>query len=473
MTTLGKYELHEILGRGGSGTVYRAIDTSLNREVALKVLHPNQSNESELIDRFRNEARLVASLHNPHVTTIYEVGESEGRVFIAMEYLTGGSLKDKIERGVPISENEAIEIIRQVCSGLQSAHARNIVHRDIKPSNILLDGKGNALISDFGSAQIPLSHTDTDSFLRNHPGTAEYMPPEQRPGNYLPLRASADVYALGCVLFELLSKRPYFNFEGKRVKNLRVNTPFWLEKVVANAVNPDPLKRYPDAGELQKALQKRGRKFWINFLLIMMIGLSLLGLEKLTDSPVRLLSPKVQTLDLFANITPTPVLTDILINTELSGSTSTKTPTKTTTIVKKTTNESMLTKTHTPIPTKTAVYQTGSTDLPDLIVNSVFGLANSSFSNGNTYYSTICATIQNNGNSESGPFSVVLYNGEAIIDYDSIGSSKYYTKCAQFTHYFHSVPFCEYVTAVADYTHHVQEVNENNNRGEGRICINQ
>jgi serine/threonine-protein kinase len=114
MTTLGKYELHEELGRGGFGTVYRATDTTLGRDVALKVLHPQYTIEPDFIQRFRNEARLVASLRSPHIVTIYELGEVNGRVFIAMEYLPGGSLKDRLEKTGPIPFDESLEIMKQV-----------------------------------------------------------------------------------------------------------------------------------------------------------------------------------------------------------------------------------------------------------------------------------------------------------------------------------------------------------------------
>jgi len=159
-------------------------------------------------------------------------------------------------------------IMRQVCEGLLTAHERDIVHRDVKPSNILLDGRGNACIADFGLAQTNTTSNDTSVLKDNHPGTAEYMPPEQRPGNLMPVRASADVYALGCVLFEMLTGRQYYHRTvGTSVKTLRPEVPVWLDKVIVKALSPKAEDRYLNAKELLEALEQGGggpkKKPWI------------------------------------------------------------------------------------------------------------------------------------------------------------------------------------------------------------------
>jgi eukaryotic-like serine/threonine-protein kinase len=139
MTQLGKYDLHEELGRGGFGTVHRATDTTHGREVELKVLHPQLTTDPDFLDKFRKEARTVAQLESRDIVTIYELSELDGRIFIAMQYMSGGSLKDKLEKEGVLSFEETLRIMRQICTGLDVAHRNGLVHRDIKPANILFD----------------------------------------------------------------------------------------------------------------------------------------------------------------------------------------------------------------------------------------------------------------------------------------------------------------------------------------------
>jgi len=235
MTTLGKYELHEELGRGGFGIVYRAVDTTLGREVALKVLHPQLTVDPDFLEKFRNEARVIASLDSPNIVTIYEMGETDGRIFIAMRYMTGGSLKDKLAKEGKLSFEETLRIMKQVCAGLQVAHEKGLVHRDIKPANILFDSQGNTVISDFGLAKAVQDSSVTAASSAGGMGTPAYRAPELWEGD-TPATPETDIYSMGCVLFEMLTGKVLFDGDTSEkilVKHL-LNRPN-----IASCINND------------------------------------------------------------------------------------------------------------------------------------------------------------------------------------------------------------------------------------------
>lgn len=178
-TIAGKYQILEELGRGGMGVVYKAKDTRLDRTVALKFLPPKYTQDKEAKERFIQEAKAAASLDHPNICTVYEIGKSEGKTFIAMPCYEGETLKEKIEQG-PLKIDEAIDIAKQIGQGLEKAHKKGIIHRDIKPANIMMTEDGAAKIVDFGlaklSGQVKLTRTGTTM------GTAAYMSPEQAQG---------------------------------------------------------------------------------------------------------------------------------------------------------------------------------------------------------------------------------------------------------------------------------------------------
>jgi len=153
MPQLGKYKLHEALGRGGYGTVYRAYDSVLKVERAVKVLHPALVADPEFIERFKREAQLAAQLEHPHIVPVYDLGEDQGRFFLVMKYMPGGSLKDAVALEGRLPFKRALEIAAQIAEALDFAHKKDLVHRDVKPGNILLDDKGNACLSDLGFAK--------------------------------------------------------------------------------------------------------------------------------------------------------------------------------------------------------------------------------------------------------------------------------------------------------------------------------
>ncbi len=197
------YELGELAGRGGMGEVYRALDTRLERPVALKLLAPRLSDDESFRERMLRESRIAASLDHPNVVPIYEAGEADGRLFIAMRYVEGTDLKALLRREGALEPARAMAIAAQVADALDAAHAKGLVHRDVKPSNVLLDqqgGREHAYLADFGLTQSVSDRGPTDGQLM---GTVDYAAPEQIRGDDVDGRA--DVYALGCLLFETLT----------------------------------------------------------------------------------------------------------------------------------------------------------------------------------------------------------------------------------------------------------------------------
>jgi len=261
--TLGKYELHEELGRGGFGTVYRATDKVLGRDVALKVLHPQLTTDPDFLEKFRNEARLVASLNNPNIVTIYDLGETDGRVYIAMQYMAGESLKRRLEKSGAIPLEETLRIISDVCNGLQSAHKRGLVHRDIKPGNILFDEDGKAVIGDFGLARAVQQSSTTAASSAGGVGTPAYRAPELWLGKP-PASPATDIYSLGCVLSEMLSGRVLFDGESTDVvitqhlvtgPQIPDDLPENVIHVLRRMLAKEPNERYSNIYSLDESLE--------------------------------------------------------------------------------------------------------------------------------------------------------------------------------------------------------------------------
>ncbi len=208
---LGKYIIHEELGRGGFGTVYRATDTILNSEVALKVLHPALSADPGFLHRFEQEARSVRQLEHPHIVTIYELHASDGRHYIAMQLMRGGSLADRFQAEDSITPEETAKIIEEIAAALDHAHSHGYVHRDIKPSNVLFDSTGRAVLADFGLARAVDASMSSGGSSAGHgmAGTAAYVAPEIWDGKKAD--PATDIYALGCVAYEMLSGQRVFD----------------------------------------------------------------------------------------------------------------------------------------------------------------------------------------------------------------------------------------------------------------------
>ena len=276
--TLGVYRLDALLGAGGMAEVYRAYDTKLQREVAVKVLPASLALDPGYVERFRSEGRQVAALNHPHIVPVYQFGEEGGLLFLVMPVLKE-SLRDRLDRERRLSPSEAARLAVQIASGLDAAHARGLVHRDVKPENILLNGEGRALLTDFGIAR-------EISFLRETGvartlaasglpvGTPEYMAPEQLRG--LPVDQRADIYALGAVLYELLTGLvPHDAATPYEVAALVLTAPtpapsthnpqIWpeLDAIVLRSLAKAPEQRFADARSFALALRQvvvdRGR----------------------------------------------------------------------------------------------------------------------------------------------------------------------------------------------------------------------
>ena len=254
-----RYKILELIGGGGMSHVYLAKDMILNREVAIKVLRYDFSNEEELHRRFQREALAATSLAHPNIVSIYDVGNDGDYHFIVMEYIKGKTLKQYIQEFSPIAPAKAIRIMKQLISAIEHAHDYQIVHRDIKPQNILVDQSGNVKITDFGIATTlsATSYTKTNSVM----GTVHYLSPEQARGGVASHKS--DIYALGIVLYELLTGELPFSGESAvsiALKHLQSETPSVraynssipqsLENVVLKATAKDPRHRYSNVSEM-------------------------------------------------------------------------------------------------------------------------------------------------------------------------------------------------------------------------------
>src|SRR5438067_8773522 len=195
-TIAGRYRLVALLGRGGMSEVCAADDLELGRRVALKLLAPDADRA-----RFDREARAAASLAHPNITQLYDYGEAEGRPYMVLEYLPGGSLEDRLEEGTPLPDADAARIASEIAAGLAHAHERGLVHRDLKPANVLFDAEGRAKIADFGIARLDGGGTLTEAGTVL--GTAAYLSPEQAAGE--PAGPASDVYSFGVILFRMLT----------------------------------------------------------------------------------------------------------------------------------------------------------------------------------------------------------------------------------------------------------------------------
>lgn len=261
--TLGKYRIDAEIGRGGMGIVYRGYDPVLRRPVAVKVLPPQLTHDTEFVQRFRQEAILAASLRHPGIVTIHDVGQQGDTHYMVMEYLEGETLETWLRRQGPLRVAQAAQIVGQIAAALDYAHSKGVIHRDIKPVNIMLGPDGRVTLMDFGLVRAAegTSLTRTGQVM----GTPEYMAPEQALGEAVDARS--DVYALGVVAYRLLSGQvpfsrstPYattyahIHEPPPPLRSVRGDIPATVEAVVGRALAKRPGERYQRAGEFAAAL---------------------------------------------------------------------------------------------------------------------------------------------------------------------------------------------------------------------------
>jgi len=246
-------EILGLLGQGGMGAVYKAVQKRLEREVALKILPPEVGKDPSFSERFRREARTLARLSHPHVVAVHDFGEQGGFFYLLMEFVDGMNLRQMLEMG-QLTPREALLIVPQICDALQYAHDLGIVHRDIKPENILIDQRGQVHIADFGLAKIvgrgPRDFTLTEAHHRL--GTPHYMAPEQveHPAQ---VDHRADIYSLGVVFYEMLTGQlPLGRFEPPSAKG-RVSSTF--DPVVMRSLEKEPSQRYQHASEVKTEVE--------------------------------------------------------------------------------------------------------------------------------------------------------------------------------------------------------------------------
>ena len=257
----GRYQILGMLGRGGMGEVYRANDLTLDQEMALKFLPPNMSSNPSMLARFHGEVRIARQVSHPNVCRVYDIGEVDGQLFLSMEYVDGEDLGGLLRRIGRLPADKAVEFARKLCAGLAAAHEKGVIHRDLKPANIMIDGRGQVVIMDFGLAGVAEQMVGAEI----NAGTPGYMAPEQLAGREVTVRS--DIYALGLVLFEMFTgKRP---FDGKTLAEMirlqEHSLPPSLvsvvkdldpavERVIQRCLAPDPRNRPASALAVAAAL---------------------------------------------------------------------------------------------------------------------------------------------------------------------------------------------------------------------------
>ena len=263
-TNIARYQIRSVIGRGGMGVVYLAHDPNIGREVAIKLLPPNLAESKTAQARFEREARAIAALEHPAIVPVYDFGTQLGQLFLVMRYMPGGSLAERLEHG-HMQTADVLKLLLRLAPALDMVHAAEVVHRDLKPANILFDQQGYPYLSDFGLVR--LMNADVSLTGDRIVGTPSYMSPEQVRGEK-DLDGRSDVYALGVMLFEMLSgQRPFQGDSPSAVAmshiiepvpsilRIEPSLPPALDGVIRRALAKSRLERFGCSGELAQALQ--------------------------------------------------------------------------------------------------------------------------------------------------------------------------------------------------------------------------
>ncbi len=268
MTLNNRYELLEKLGSGGMATVYKARDRALGRLVAVKMLHESLTSDAAFLERFQREAHAAANLAHPNIVTVHDIGQDHHRHYIVMEYVNGRTLKqiirDTYSSGQVIPINRALDLTIQICQGIGYAHRAKLVHCDVKPQNVLVTHDDRVKVADFGIARAFTGNTVIEEVSQVW-GTPQYFSPEQASG--FPATPASDVYAIGLVLFELLTGQLPFKAENHTamalkhiheppppISTLNPAVPLELERIIDKVLSKEPSGRYRTAGQLGRIL---------------------------------------------------------------------------------------------------------------------------------------------------------------------------------------------------------------------------
>jgi serine/threonine-protein kinase len=262
--TLGHCVIEDLLGQGGMARVYRGRQENLDRTVAIKVLPPYYAADPAFVERFKLEARAMAKLSHPNIVTVHDAGEDNGRLYIVMEYVGGGTLKQRMATALPM--RDVTRIFHEVASALTYAHSMGIVHRDVKPVNVLMDTTGRAVLSDFGIAKV-LATSAALTHAGAGVGTPEYMSPEQCRGGTVDARS--DIYALGVMLYEMLTGHTPFEADNyTALAHSHIYEPVpppsrWnprispaVQSVILKALEKDPAQRFQIATDMAVTLEQ-------------------------------------------------------------------------------------------------------------------------------------------------------------------------------------------------------------------------